>query len=455
MFVKIFLSFWLTVGLFAAAQEIAARISRNEEQRTIASARATVNDALPIASAYEQRGSDGAKAAVDAFQRRHKLFADVLDARRISLTGRAVTPAETVLARQADRVAAAGLPNGAFNPSDALAAQQVVTSRGERLTIVVGLPLSATTVVSRALLFSWQIRMAVILAIGGLVCLVVARHLTRPIVNLSTAAKALAAGDLQTRLGAAAGSRRDELGTLARDFDQMAARIEALVAGQRRLLGDVSHELRSPLARLTVALSLAQQNPAAAEYWSRIKGEAGRLDRLIEQLLTLARIETGVEGHRERFDLTEIVQEVVSDGDFEARAHGRRVTLAECEAAPLNGMPELMRSAIENVVRNAIRHTAPESSVEIGLRVDHGTARVSVRDHGPGVDDALLSDIFGPFWRGPCVDTSDGAGLGLAITDRVVRMHQGRVWATNAGTGGLIVTIDVPLPPTSASTHHR
>ena len=110
------------------------------------------------------------------------------------------------------------------------------------------------------------------------------------------------------------------------------------------------------------------------------------------------------------------------------------------------GMPKVMRSAIENVVRNAIRHTPPESSVEIGLRVDEGTARVSVRDHGPGVDDAILSDIFRPFWCAACVETSDGAGLGLAITDRAVRMHQGRVWASNAGTGGLVVTIDVPLP---------
>src|SRR5258707_4050741 len=116
-------------------------------------------------------------------------------------------------------------------------------------------------------------------------------------------------------------------------------RIEALVAGQRRLLGDVSHELRSPLARLTVALSLARQSPDAAEYWLRIKGEIGRLDRLIEQLLTLARIETGVDDRHERFDLTEIVQEVVSDADFEARAGGKRVTLVECEAPPLLGMP--------------------------------------------------------------------------------------------------------------------
>jgi two-component system sensor histidine kinase CpxA len=288
--------------------------------------------------------------------------------------------------------------------------------------------------------------MAVILSMGGLVCLVVARHLTRPIVNLSTAANALADGHLQTRLGTAAGHRRDELGTLARDFDRMATRIEALVAGQRRLLGDVSHELRSPLARLTVAFSLAKQSPDAEEYWSRIKGEVGRLDRLIEQLLTLARIETGVEEKHERFDLTEIVQEVVSDGDFEARAHGRRVTLVECAAAPLTGMPALMRSAIENVVRNAIRHTAPASSVDVGLRVDDRTARVSVRDHGAGVDDAMLSEMFKPFWRAPGVASSmDGAGLGLAITDRVVRMHHGRVWAENTGNGGLIVTIDVPI----------
>jgi two-component system sensor histidine kinase CpxA len=305
--------------------------------------------------------------------------------------------------------------------------------------------------VSRALLVFWPVRLAVVLTIGGVVCFVVARHLTKPIVSVSRAANALADGRLQTRVGAAEAKRHDELGALARDFDRMAERIEALVGGQRRLLGDVSHELRSPLARMTVALSLARQRatPAAGEYFDRIDQETGRLDRLIEQLLTLARIETGADAEpRGDFDLAGIVQDVVGDGDFEARASGRRVELVRCAAASIAGMPELMRSAIENVVRNAIRHTASGTAVDVSLDVDEqASARVTVRDRGRGVDEGMAADMFRPFWRAPGSDeaASEGAGLGLAITDRIVAMHHGRVRATNANGSGLVVTIELPL----------
>ena len=451
MFLKIFLSFWLIVGLFVAAQEVAGRLSHNEEQRTLAVVRTLVDDARAVVAAYEQRGTAGALKAAGAFEQRRGVSVDLLDARRTSVLGRPMRPAEVEMARLADRIAAAGLPNAAFNAGEGMAAQEVITGSGERMTLVVGLPRSTATIVSRALLVSWPVRLAVILLIGGVVSFVVARHLTRPIVDVSQAANALAEGRLQTRLGPAAGRRRDELGALARDFDRMAAHLEALVAGQRRLLGDVSHELRSPLARLTVALGLARQRSTAdaGEYLARIEREASRLDRLIEQLLTLARIETGVDAdQRGRFDLAGIVQDVVGDADFEARASGKRVALRACEPAPMTGMAELMRSAIENVVRNAIRHTAPATTVDVGLRVsDQGRAEVSIRDRGCGVDDAAVTDIFKPFWRAPGTagTAPDGAGLGLAIADHVVRMHGGQIAAANLREGGLQVTIEVPV----------
>ena len=451
MFLKIFLSFWLIVGLFAAAQEIAARLAHAEEQRTLAPVHAIIDDGRAIEAAYDQRGRSGAADAADAFERRRGLFADLLDAQRRSITGRPVRPAEIQVARLAERIAAAGQSEVAVNGGEALAAQQMATSGGERVTLVVGLPHSVTTIVSRALLISSPVRLLLILSIGGLVCFAVARHLTRPIVDLSLAAEGLAEGRLSTRVGESARKRRDELGSLARDFDRMAERVEALVAGQRRLLGDVSHELRSPLARLTVALSLAQQrsNEEEATYLARIEREAGRLDQLIEQLLMLARVESGVDnGLRGRFDLTELVQEVVGDGDFEARASGKRVTLLACDPAAMVGISELMRSAIENIVRNAIRYTAAGSSVAVTLHATGLTsAQVSVRDHGPGIGNALASEMFKPFWRAPAdADVpSEGAGLGLAIADRVVRMHEGRVSAANAPDGGLVVTVELPL----------
>jgi two-component system sensor histidine kinase CpxA len=453
MFLKIFLSFWLTVALFAAAEEAASLLARHQEQRMLASARAVVDAGQVIPAAFEREGAAGARSAIGAFQAKQGSFADLLMADRTSVTGRAVRPAEIAVTRLADRIASAGYTQAAISPAEGLAAQQI-TAGGQRVTLVVGLPRSTTTIVSRALLISSPVRLLVILAIGGCVCFIVARHLSQPVVRLSAAAASLADGRLQTRVGPDAAKRRDEVGTLARDFDRMADRIEALVAGQRRLLGDVSHELRSPLTRMRVALSLARQQCAddAAEYFDRVERETKRLDRLIEQLLTLARIDSGgIADVRAPFSLADVVEEVVADGDFEARAAGKRVELTACEPVSIAGMADLMRSAVENVVRNAIRHTAPGTTVDVALRVDATKgAQVSVRDRGPGVGPEFLTEMFRPFWRSPGGEPSDGAGLGLALAERVVVMHAGRVSAANAGGGGLVMTIDLPLPPLAA-----
>src|SRR5207248_1248761 len=165
------------------------------------------------------------------------------------------------------------------------------------------------------------------LLVGGVVCFVLARHFSRPLVRLGAAANDVAEGRLDTRVGAKLTARRDEIGRLARDFDRMTARIESLVAAERRTLADASHELRSPLARLNVALSLARENPG--KHLPRIQREAERLDKLIAELLALARIDSGVELATERFDLTALLQEIVADGDFEARAVGLGLAIAE------------------------------------------------------------------------------------------------------------------------------
>jgi two-component system sensor histidine kinase CpxA len=241
--------------------------------------------------------------------------------------------------------------------------------------------------------------------------------------------------------------RRDEIADLARNFDKMAERIEALVTGQRRLLGDVSHELRSPLARLMVALSLAKQGPPeeAADNLERIGAEARRIDALIGQLLALTRIDSGVDrGSPAPFDLTALVQEVASDGDFEARAHNRNVVITQADPCIVNGYEEPLRSAVENVVRNAIRYTADGTAVSISLEVKGASAVLRVRDHGPGVPPSMLSDIFLPFRR-IAGGNSDGAGLGLAIAERAVNIHRGTIHAINAPEGGLIVEIVLPI----------
>jgi two-component system sensor histidine kinase CpxA len=285
---------------------------------------------------------------------------------------------------------------------------------------------------------------------GGLFCYLIIRYLTKPLKQLGDAAASIAEGRIETRVDPSLKNRRDEIAALARNFDRMAERIDALITGQRRLLGDVSHELRSPLSRLIVAAGLVKQSLAegstaeAAENLGRIELEARRLDTLIGQLLALTRIDSGVDrGTAGRLDLTNLVQEVANDGDFEARARHRRVLIAHADPCSVQGFEELLRSAIENVVRNAIRHTAEGTAVEISLQAPGSRALLGVRDHGPGVAEAMLSDIFLPFRR---ISNGDfeGAGLGLAIAERAVQVHGGTIRAMNA-SDGLIVEIDLPV----------
>jgi two-component system sensor histidine kinase CpxA len=282
---------------------------------------------------------------------------------------------------------------------------------------------------------------------GVVFCYLISRHLTKPLAKLGDAAAKIADGRLDTRVDPSLTRRRDEIADLARNFDAMAERIEALIIGQRNLLGDVSHELRSPLSRLMVALSLARQGPAeeTAESLDRIALEARRLDTLIGQLLALTRIDSGVDrGSPVSFDLTNLVQEIASDGDFEARARNRSVVILEADACTIRGFEELLRSAVENVVRNAIRHTAEATAVEISLQNRGGRALLCVKDCGPGVPENLLQEMFLPFRRVPN-GNSEGAGLGLAIAERAVHVHCGTIRARNAAQGGLIVEIDLQL----------
>jgi two-component system sensor histidine kinase CpxA len=281
---------------------------------------------------------------------------------------------------------------------------------------------------------------------GAIFCYFVTSYLTGPLNKLGEAAASIAEGRLETRVDPSLTRRRDEIAGLARNFDRMAERIETLITGQRRLLDDVSHELRSPLSRLIVALGLVKQGPPgeAAENLERIGLEARRLDTLIGQLLTLTRIDNGVDrGLPAQFDLTNLVQEIATDGDFEARARNRRVAIQRADTCSFIGYEDLLRSAVENVVRNAIRHTAEGTSVEIAVESTPDGPIIQVQDHGPGVPDNLLTEIFLPFRRA-APGNPEGAGLGLAIAERAVTLHQGTIRACNAKQPGLIVEISLP-----------
>jgi two-component system sensor histidine kinase CpxA len=283
--------------------------------------------------------------------------------------------------------------------------------------------------------------------------LLLARYLSSPIVRLQKATRSLAAGALDTRVGAPSTRRKDEVGTLARDFDAMAERVQALVTAKETLLRDVSHELRSPLARIRMALALAERRCGAESQpdLARIEREAERLDALVGQVMTLTRLRTTNAPRRDIVRLDTLVGDVVDDARFEYP--DARIDYVTSGEVSLRGDADGLKSAVENVVRNAVIYGDRTQPIEVRIDATASKATIRVSDHGPGVPEAELTRIFEPFYR---TDKSrdhrqDGQGIGLAITSRVTELHGGSVRAANRAEGGLTITIEVPLDPPSAA----
>lgn len=283
---------------------------------------------------------------------------------------------------------------------------------------------------------------------SALFAFLLARHLAKPIIGLRTAFREVARGNFEVRLASQLADRNDELADLGRDFDTTARQLKGLLDSQRRLLHDVSHEVRSPLARMQLAIDLAGQQPdRTAASIARIQQEAARIDRLMEELLTLARLEARAYGTlSDPVDVAELLRDIAADARFEAEAKGCSVELAAPEHAVVRGRADLLHRAIENVVRNAVRYGFPGTRIQVALtRRDHGIA-IEIADAGPGMPDAALAAMFEPFVRFRDGPGDDGYGLGLAITREVVEAHGGRVRARNRDSGGLSVDIELPAP---------
>ncbi|MBD8871859.1 HAMP domain-containing sensor histidine kinase [Rhodanobacter sp. DHB23] len=285
----------------------------------------------------------------------------------------------------------------------------------------------------------------------GLVGWWVARSVAKPVQALRAAAQRMAAGELSARVDHPGGAAHDELAQLAGDFDAMAERIEALVTHDRRVLQDLSHELRSPLARLQLIIDLAQRSadPVAAErYFRQAEQEIARLDRMTGDMLALSRMEGGLPGmERERLDFAELAHDGVRQAALEADA--RRIDLQWRHAAggPIDvvGTPVLLERALGNLISNAIKYSPEGSRVEVSVQAAGGQAECLVRDQGPGVPEAELGSLFRPFFRGSNAARAEGHGLGLAIAQRVARAHGGEILARNAGDGGLEVRLRLPV----------
>jgi len=401
--------------------------------------------AQKAADTYEREGQPALAEYLKQFQQSNGIDSVLLSEQGAELVEHALPTGWQDLA---GRVAKTG--NTQFNVSSTglVVAQQVVTPQGHRYVYVSRIPRTPFNVSLRA----QALRLLAVLLTGGLLYYGLARYLTTPIRQLRETTHEFAAGNLAARVSPKLVKRRDEIAHLGKDFNLMAERLQSMVAAQNRLLGDISHELRSPLARMSVALELARKRaaPEAKSALDRIEHEAETLNEMIGHLLRLTRLESGTDGlQRTEVDLARLVREVADDADFEARSRKRSVHIVTCDECSTTGTEELLRSAVENVVRNAVRYTAEGTEVEIALRLHNGngnSAVISVRDHGQGVPEEAMEKIFHPFYR--TEDARDresgGSGLGLAIASRAVRLHGGSVQAVNAANGGLEVTISLP-----------
>ncbi|MFZ2268756.1 MAG: ATP-binding protein [Azonexus sp.] len=282
--------------------------------------------------------------------------------------------------------------------------------------------------------------------LASLACAIaLAWYVAKPIGRLRQAFEAAAEGKLEVRIGPGMGGREDELADLGRDFDRMTERLEALVNAQRHLLHDVSHEMRSPLARLQAAIGLARQQPVRmADSLERIERESERMNLLVGELLTLSRLDAGVIGHQETVDIGELLANIIEDARFEGAARHLQIDLQTGELPEIRANAELLHRAIDNIVRNAVR-LSPDGAT---VRVEAGTVgkgfRLAVLDQGPGVPAVDLENIFQPFFRGGGQPADSGHGLGLAIAKRVVTMLNGKIRAENRLGGGLAVEVLLP-----------
>ena len=450
LFVRIFLSFWLAMGLIligGVGVTAAFLIKRSTEIQSL------VPGELAITA--EQRLQAGGLDGVRDWARDMREAHPGLDIFIVDALGRTITrqmPPEFIQHR-IQLLQQEGLLNGpsrrGISPGgDLLRTEpQITAANGAVYTIV----FSQVPDWSPAVLGTLDIQLLLLLvalSISGFICWYVARTVTRPVEKLQVSARLLAGGNLDARVGPEFSHRKDELAVLAHDFDQMADRLRSLIDSKEELLRDVSHELRTPLARLRLALGLARREGAdLAREHDRIEREAERLDELIGEILRLSRLNsTHQQLNVEDFDFAALVASIAEDARLEAQAQDKQVIFNDLKQVMIKGDQELLRSAIENVVRNAVRFTAVNTAVEISLHTQANQIVLQIRDHGPGVPEEELKRLFEPFYRvtqqARQRDTG-GYGIGLAITARVINLHQGRVEAVNHAESGLLVTISL------------
>lgn len=452
LFTKIFLGFWIAQSLtfiISTMLILQHRFVRPDELIEVLKATlpATAADAV---KAYETAGCTGLARYSESLRQTVYLA----DTSTHFLCDRVVSPAA------ADALSAAEKAPGVHSrlgDKDYSWSTAIQSAGGHRYLFLLSRPRTTNTFGLHDLLHFAFPQLPVAIVVCGLTTFVLVLLLVRPIGRLRVAARNLANGELATRVAEPDREDRlfggDEIQGLVHDFNYMAERLERLVGAQKILLRDVSHELRSPLARLSVGLELAREEapPSMMLHLERIEREAGRLNLLIGQLLRLSSMEsTNASSDTQLFNLNGLLQDLLPDAQFEAQQRSCKIrVLNQCDCM-VRGNQDLLYRAIENVVRNAIRYTREESTVELKISCDESVGvpmvNLDVSDQGPGLPEGELENIFLPFYRVDDARQRDtgGFGVGLAIAERAVRMHHGEVKARNRPEGGLIVSLRLP-----------
>lgn len=435
LFWKLFLTMWLSiVGFSAAIGWLNDSLARKQwaEQPDDSFERGLFRIGQRAQQALQMDGRKGLRDELLNVPRMSRSFIYITDD-----DGKEVLGRDEALERLVDRDAA--MDESDFQGTDGKAYTMFVVNRKPPSTILAPGPEGTA------------LRLAAAALISALISYFLARSLATPLDELRKASRQIAAGELSTRVRHTMPDRQDEIGQLAVDFDAMASRLQAMQTANQRLLQDVSHELRSPLARMSVALEIARKKGTEhiQSEIDRIGLEADRLETLVNDVLGLLRETSETTGKLdEDFDLSELLTDLVGVVNYEVPEGKPGIAWAPRNACPYHGDRELLWRATENLLRNALRHTDPERGVMLGLERDGRKSRVqvTVRDYGPGVPEAELGKIFEPFYR--VQESRDrgsgGHGLGLSIAATAVRRHGGEISAFNADDGGLVVRISLP-----------
>lgn len=450
LFWKIFLPFWVAQALLLGVLYLRLhnRLHTENPWWVQPERRLVPSLAELAAQRFEVAGQPGVNDLLNQSSLPHRAEYWLLDSNGREISGRPMPPEMIGFAQRALRH-----ENMARPDEEVVIVAPVTTARGSYLLIAEIIPPPLSERVPGEIL--WVLKLGTV--ISALMCLVIAHYLSKPIERLRNATNELARGNLDIRVGATIGKRRDEIADLVRDFDSMAGELRNQIQSERNLLSGVSHELRSPIARMRLALALARTGdaPERHEMLDRIEQDTIQLDSMLERILTVARLENGQYKPRfESLSLNEVLDEVLDDARFEAAATDATISYTDDAIVSVTGDPGLLRSAIENIVRNALFYSGQGGKIEVRLRVEDGNAVLTVHDNGKGVPEEALPLLFKPFFR---VDdsrgtTTGGMGLGLAIVRNAVAAHGGTVTARNVTPHGLELQLRIPITGSTIPT---